>query len=252
MHSTDIVAYTYDDDTYCPPCIAKMFQGNISDVQAQWLITEEILTIAGKAKGIDYPHGYDKHYDSSEFPKVIFADQANDADFDHCANMNYPISTVEGICEQHIAHDESECRKWRGITESDDFQGRTITWTSSDNEFVLEMVRVYPPTKSHDDNKEQWSYKLFDYGWIDETNSAHRLFDPGERNILVPIFDDDEFWSPDFNDAPEIVGGLLGFLSLQPGDTDDEYFANYTNKQIAWRDARAEELSFLQMEQFEE
>ena len=28
--------------------------------------------------------------------------------------------------------------------------------------------------------------------------------------------------------------GLLGFLTLQPGDTDDEYFEKYTTEQKAW------------------
>src|SRR3990170_128347 len=36
---------------------------------------------------------------------------------------------------------------------------------------------------------------------------------------------------------------LLGFLSLDEGDTDDEFFDSYTPRQIAWRDARAQDLS---------
>ena len=28
--------------------------------------------------------------------------------------------------------------------------------------------------------------------------------------------------------------GLLAFLTLQPGDTDEEYFENYTPAQLAW------------------
>ncbi len=44
-------------------------------------------------------------------------------------------------------------------------------------------------------------------------------------------------------DSDEAVGCLLGFLSLSPGDTDEEYFDDYTPAQIAWRDMHAEDLS---------
>jgi len=47
-------------------------------------------------------------------------------------------------------------------------------------------------------------------------------------------------------DSPEAIAGLLGFLSLREGDTDSEYFDNYTERQITWRDsARCEELQLL-------
>jgi len=32
---------------------------------------------------------------------------------------------------------------------------------------------------------------------------------------------------------------LLGFLTLQDGDTDDDYFADYTPAQLAWRESSA-------------
>lgn len=43
-------------------------------------------------------------------------------------------------------------------------------------------------------------------------------------------------------DSAESVSALLGFLSLRPGDTDAEYFADYTPDQCAWRDEYAETL----------
>ena len=43
----------------------------------------------------------------------------------------------------------------------------------------------------------------------------------------------------------EIVSGLLGFLSLQEGDTDDEYFEDYTEKQMEFAQSyRCEVLSY--------
>lgn len=56
-------------------------------------------------------------------------------------------------------------------------------------------------------------------------------------------------------DSDEAAEGLLAFLSLRDGDTDDEYFAAYTPTQLAFRDSsRCEELSLWQFdlqEQFE-
>lgn len=39
-----------------------------------------------------------------------------------------------------------------------------------------------------------------------------------------------------------LVEGLMTFLTLRPGDTDEEYFANYTPEQLAFCDAHAETL----------
>ena len=35
-------------------------------------------------------------------------------------------------------------------------------------------------------------------------------------------------------DSIESIYGLLGFLSCRPGDTDDEYFESYTQRQLDW------------------
>ncbi len=50
------------------------------------------------------------------------------------------------------------------------------------------------------------------------------------------------------DDSDESVRALLGFLTLRPGDTDDEYFENYTDEQRAFCDSDAEELSMWSME----
>jgi len=44
-------------------------------------------------------------------------------------------------------------------------------------------------------------------------------------------------------DSDATVRCLLGFLTLRPGDTDDEYFADYTDKQRAFCQTDAEALS---------
>jgi hypothetical protein len=77
------------------------------------------------------------------------------------------------------------------------------------------------------------------------TNIAFRLTDGGEV-----IFQDDGFHpSPmDADDSDNTVAGMLAFLALKEGDTDSEYFANYTPRQREWAGQRAEELQMLQIQ----
>ena len=49
-------------------------------------------------------------------------------------------------------------------------------------------------------------------------------------------------------DSDETFGGILGFLSLRPGDTDKEYFESYTEEQREFADMYGEELSMFAME----
>lgn len=45
-------------------------------------------------------------------------------------------------------------------------------------------------------------------------------------------------------DSDDALIGLLSFLTLKPGDTDEEYFADYTAEQLAWcKDSQAEAIS---------
>lgn len=44
-------------------------------------------------------------------------------------------------------------------------------------------------------------------------------------------------------DSDEVVRSAMTFLTLRPGDTDDDYFAGYTPEQLAYCDEHAEALS---------
>jgi hypothetical protein len=46
------------------------------------------------------------------------------------------------------------------------------------------------------------------------------------------------------DDSDATVAGLLGFLTLKPGDTDADYFADYTPEQRAFCEAHAEVLAW--------
>ena len=60
----------------------------------------------------------------------------------------------------------------------------------------------------------------------------------------VPIFHGDDFGCSPMHaiDSDKTVQAILGFLSLKPGDTDEEYFDDYTPHQLEWAEAHGEEL----------
>ena len=68
--------------------------------------------------------------------------------------------------------------------------------------------------------------------------------DVGSRKSHV-IFEGSDFsGSPmDADDSLVTARGLLRFLTLRPGDTDDDYFANYTPEQHDFARQHAETLS---------
>lgn len=119
-----------------------------------------------------------------------------------------------------------------------DFMGHSITWTDDDGEgFRLEIHLANRPASSP--NRQRWRYALKDEQWA-----------KGNDPEMAVVFEGDDFETSMMvtEDDAAIVRGLLGFLSLQDGDTDSEYFDNYTERQIAWRDERAETLSLYAME----
>lgn len=66
---TDVVAYTYKADEYCPDCIKTMYNGLGDHLST----AEQVLDIAAKLACIDR---YDERtYNSGDFPKVIFRGQ---------------------------------------------------------------------------------------------------------------------------------------------------------------------------------
>jgi hypothetical protein len=47
------------------------------------------------------------------------------------------------------------------------------------------------------------------------------------------------------HDSDDAVRGLMGFLTLRPGETDKEYFENYTSHQMGFALCEAEELAMV-------
>lgn len=88
------------------------------------------------------------------------------------------------------------------------------------------------------------------------TAIAYRLWDDTFRTdtARAPIFEGADFWVSSLHaiDSDAAMGGLLSFLALLPGGPDANYFDDYTERQLAWRDERAEELSMSAYEAFGE
>lgn len=60
------------------------------------------------------------------------------------------------------------------------------------------------------------------------------------------IFEGEDF-SPspmDADDSDACLAALLGFLTVRPGDTDNEYFASYTPRQMQFAEEHAEQLGY--------
>jgi hypothetical protein len=89
-----------------------------------------------------------------------------------------------------------------------------------------------------------------------DTNRYDRYGKVGIRYRLVMVtngkrecvFAGDDFWHPlcagAAVDSASTITGLMGFLTLRPGDTDDEYFERYTTEQRAYAEQHAEYLGY--------
>lgn len=115
-----------------------------------------------------------------------------------------------------------------------------------------ELIRTWKHESEFVDGKP-FELRLFETDRYDERTHrwylGYELLHGGK-----PIFDGEDFSPSPMHevDSDEAVAHLLSFLSLQPGDTDDEYFENYIPEQLEWAKAHGEELSWIAMEMEEE
>jgi hypothetical protein len=74
------------------------------------------------------------------------------------------------------------------------------------------------------------------------------FYEPG---VEEPLFEGEDYGASPMHaiDSDDTLRGLLGFLTLRPGDTDREYFQHYSPRQLAWAQAEAEELSMWAMDE---
>lgn len=84
-HPTDIVAYDYAADRYCPSCIIDVltadggpFDGWALGFSVRMEVEQNLDEIAD-AFGIN--RGDERTFDSGDFPKVVFADNVEEDEF---------------------------------------------------------------------------------------------------------------------------------------------------------------------------
>jgi hypothetical protein len=56
------------------------------------------------------------------------------------------------------------------------------------------------------------------------------------------LFEGEDYYTHD-KTFDDVVRGLMGFLTLRPGDTDQEYFRSYTPEQLEYCQTHAEALA---------
>lgn len=67
-----------------------------------------------------------------------------------------------------------------------------------------------------------------------------------------PLFSGEDYGCSPLHavDSDDCLRGIISFLTLRPGDTDDEYFENYTQAQLDFANNQAEYLSLWSSEDF--
>lgn len=123
-----------------------------------------------------------------------------------------------------------------------------------DNPDRLEWLR----TEHHEIGRVEVRIDIWDTNEVDELTGksqlAYRLCARHEPDLWEIIFAGEEY-RPGLGlgtDSDASLGCLLGFLSLKRGDTDDEYFTDYTERQLKWAEEHGEELALWSSELEEE
>lgn len=90
------------------------------------------------------------------------------------------------------------------------------------------------------------THKLDGSGYMAKTRLGYTLVS-SETGV---VFRGEDFGASPMHaiDSEECARALLGFLSLRPGDTDAEYFENYTPEQMEFAQAHGETLSLYAMD----
>ena len=67
----------------------------------------------------------------------------------------------------------------------------------------------------------------------------------GNPPVWEVLFEGDDFGCSPLHaiDSDQAIAGIMGFLTLRPGDTDQEYFDSYTTAQLEFCDQHAEALA---------
>lgn len=75
--------------------------------------------------------------------------------------------------------------------------------------------------------------------------TMHNRFPAGHRMHPWVVFEGEDFGCSPMHaiDSDETLAGIMSFLTLRPGDTDREYFEDYTEAQLDYCSQHAEALA---------
>lgn len=95
MKAFDIVGYTFNADSYCPPCVVEMLPTGPGQPFDGWKLAPGVhMSTEANLDELAYAFGIDRSdeptFDSSEFPKVIFASQVESAE-EVCGRCDKPL-----------------------------------------------------------------------------------------------------------------------------------------------------------------
>ncbi len=95
-------------------------------------------------------------------------------------------------------------------------------------------------------SRDGFTLRLYDTGQTDRLGKsllAYQLHD--QEHGRAPIFRGADFHCSPLQDRASdgAAADVLGFLSLEPGDTDSDRFASYTPQQLQWCEDRAQDLA---------
>ncbi len=94
-----------------------------------------------------------------------------------------------------------------------------------------------------------YTLQMWDTGKTDSMHKTRIRYEFKTPEGTVLFAGDDFRCSPlDAIDSDNCVRALLSFLTLRPGDTDHEYFADYTPEQMAYAQGDAERHQLFAME----
>lgn len=114
---------------------------------------------------------------------------------------------------------------------------------------VLRVIRFSPYRKGHG---PVFRLKTWDTGrTIGGKNCVGYRLSMGMPNIVgnppvwTVLFEGEDFGCSPLHaiDSDACVAGIMGFLTLRPGDTDREYFDSYTPEQLEYCQQHAEALA---------
>jgi hypothetical protein len=83
-------------------------------------------------------------------------------------------------------------------------------------------------------------------GWGGKSRLRYELRQIDVNGKYTTLFEGSDFRCSPLHgiDSDDTIKSLMGFLTLRPGDTDQEYFDDYTPEQLKYCSQHAESLSF--------